>query len=138
MKTFSPFIVQTQKMLASTGINMTLKQVYQELLKDNFINPDCTPTKWALENGYLEEEFNYPQGIKPDNSEDATSDADLDAVLSKIPPSAFRYINEEQGYAIEIQPLSDAIIQALIKHELSPDGAKKWQKVLKEAEKQAK
>lgn len=139
---FPPLIAQTQQMLAKTGINMTLKQVYQELLKDNFINPDGTPTKWAIENGYVYEKVTYPNGIEPskvdeeDTSGNATSDADINAVFSKMPPSAFHYINDEQGYYIEAEPLRDAIKQAMIHHELSPIGAKRWQKVLEDLERQ--
>ena len=64
MTKYTPLVKSMQKDLKNKGFNLSLEQTYQKLLKANFINTEGEPTEWAIKNGYVGVEYNYPQGMQ--------------------------------------------------------------------------
>lgn len=97
--------------------SLTKQDVYKKAIEINFIDQQGNPTKWALEQGYIKE---MPTVEEP------TSDKDLDNVFSRMPNSAFKWVESEGQYAMDQQELEKAILSALKDGSLSPVGRKHW------------
>lgn len=85
------------------------------------IDQQGNPTKWAIEKGYIQE---VPTVKEP------TSDKDLDNVFSRMPDSAFTWIESQGSYAMDTAELKKAILSALKDGSLSPTGRQHWLEVL--------
>ena len=46
-------VVDAQKAMEKWGLPFTYHEMLNELIKDNFIDKNGNPTKWALENGLV-------------------------------------------------------------------------------------
>ncbi|MCI1290299.1 MAG: hypothetical protein LKG31_01735 [Lactobacillus sp.] len=144
MKEYPLIITDMQQYLASKGKILTNKQVYKLLVKSNLINSDCSPTQWAMEQGFISVNYSFPEGLHPEtkeNSQDADintnngkmTDHDVDAVLSKMPTDAF--VETDKGLSIRKQDLRKAISESIKRKQLSQAGAKSWSKVLQSLKK---
>lgn len=121
-------VIDMQRDLKAHGINLSREQVYQKLLKANFIDADGQPTKWAIENGYVGIEYSYPQGMPTQD------ESDILTVLGYLPQSAIHYNDRPNLSRIDKEPLKKAIKQALHDDAISINGRKKWKKVLLDLE----
>lgn len=124
----SELVTDMQRDLKAHGINLSREQVYQYLLKANFIDADGQPTKWAIENGYVGIEYSYPQGMLTQD------ESDMLTVLGYLPQSAIHYNDRPNLSGVDKEPLKKAIKQALHDDVLSSDGRKKWKNVLLDLE----
>lgn len=135
----TPIVKQAQLMLNKIGMNVTLEETYHELLRQNFINIDGSPTQWAIDNGLVSEGYiyNFPHGLKePKMTEKEKEDHDLDEVFSLMPKSAFMKNEQDDDYLINAHELIKAIKKALSKGNISSDNRKKFEDVLHELENQ--
>ena len=128
MTKYTPLVKDMQKNLKKQGYHLSLEQTYQYLLKNNFIDADGQPTKWAIENGYVGVEYTYPQGMPTQD------ESDILTVLGYLPQSAIHYNDRPNLSGIDKEPLKKAIKQALHDKVLSADGRKKWKNILKDIE----
>ena len=128
MTRYTPLVKDMQKDLKKQGYHFSLEQTYQHLLKANFIDAYCQPTKWAIENGYVGVEYTYPQGMPTQD------ESDILTVLGYLPQSAIHYNDRPNLSGIDKEPLKKAIKQALHDKVLSADGRKKWKNILKDIE----
>lgn len=128
MTKYTPLVKDMQKNLKKQGYHLSLEQTYQYLLKNNFIDADGQPTKWAIENGYVGVEYTYPQGMPTQD------ESDILTVLGYLPQSAIHYNDRPNLSRIDKEPLKKAIKQALHDKALSADGRRKWKKVLLDLE----
>ena len=128
MTKYTPLVKDMQKNLKKQGYHLSLEQTYQYLLKNNFIDADGQPTKWAIENGYVGVEYTYPQGMPTQD------ESDILTVLGYLPQSAIHYNDRPNLSGIDKEPLKKAIKQALHDKVLSADGRRKWKKVLLDLE----
>lgn len=64
MTRYTPLVKSMQQDLKEQGFDLTLEQTYQKLLEANFIKANGEPTEWAINNGYVSVEYNYPQGMQ--------------------------------------------------------------------------
>lgn len=119
---------QAQKFLKKQGIQLSREQIYQRLVKGNFIDKDGNPTQWAFEQGLVKQVITYPQGIQ------SQEDRDLDEVFSRMPPSAFNYSENPELSSIQTEPLVKAIKEALKDGNLSEQGRINWIKTLRDIE----
>lgn len=134
-------VKQAQIMLNKLGMNVTREEAYQELLKQNFINIDGSPTQWALDNGLIGQVYRYefPNGLKKTKmTEEEAEDHDMHEVFSRMPKKAFINDRKNDDYLIDAPELIKAIKGALIDGNLTSNGRKKWQKVLKDLERNLK
>lgn len=136
MKQYPSIVYQTQQGIKSLGIDATLEETYQELVKQNFINPNGEPTEWALKQGYIGVQYNYPQG--KEQLEDAIEDQDTQAVFGRMKKNNFIPNKKDDDYYIEAKPLIKAIKGALRDNAISEIGKPKWRKVLAELEESLK
>lgn len=135
----TPIVKQAQLMLNKAGMNVTLEETYHELLRQNFINIDGSPTQWAIDNGLVSEGYiyNFPHGLKePKMTEKEKEDHDLDEVFSLMPKSAFMKNEQDDDYLIDAHELIKAIKKALSEGNISSDNRKKIEDVLHEPENQ--
>src|SRR5699024_11131968 len=114
---------------------LTKQDVYKKAIEINMIDQQGNPTKWALDNGLvseantIEEARNKLNQINPQEIKDQ-ADADIDNVFSRMPDSAFKWVESEKQYAIDQQELKKAILSALKDGSLSRVGRKHWLEVL--------
>jgi hypothetical protein len=120
---YPPLVEQMYKFMRQAGMNVTKQDVYKKAIEANMLDQQGNPTKWAIEQGYIAE---VPTVKEP------TSDKDLDNVFSRMPPSAFTWIESQGSYAMDTAELKKAIISALKDGSLSPVGRKNWLKTLDE------
>lgn len=135
----TPLVKQAQTMLNEMGMNVTLEETYHELLKQNLINIDGSPTKWALDNGLIGEVYSYdfPNGLKKtEMTEEEAEDHDTHEVFSRMPKKAFIEDRKNNDYLIDAHELAKAIKEALEDGNLTPNGSKKWRGVLNDLEEQ--
>lgn len=121
-------VIDMQRDLRAHGINLSLEQTYQYLLKANFINTEGEPTEWAIENGYVGVEYTYPQGMLTQD------ESDMLTVLGYLPQNAIHYNDRPNLSGIDKEPLKKAIKQALHDDAISINGRRKWKKVLLDLE----
>ena len=124
MTKYTSLVKSMQKDLKKQGLNLSLEQAYQYLLKANLIDTDGQPTEWAIENGYVGVEYTYPQGMLTQD------ESDMLTVLGYLPQNAIHYNDRPNLSGIDKEPLKKAIKQALHDDVLSSDGRRKWKKVL--------
>lgn len=125
---------QTVKMMKKLGVSMTEKEAYQELLANNFIKPNGEPTEWAMQNGLVGVQYQYPEGM-PDKNEDA-EDPDFQAVLKRMKPSDFKPNEKGDDYYINAHSLVHAIRSALNENAISQKGIPRYKQVLNDLESQ--
>lgn len=132
-------VKQAKAMLNKVGANVTLEEAYHELLKQNFINVDGTPTKWALDNGLIKKAYRYdfPNGLQKPKTKQQ-EDNDMHEVFSRLPKSSVIQDKEDDDYLIKSHDLIKAIKEALANNNLSPTGRKKWHNVLTDLESSVK
>ena len=118
---YPPLVEQMYKFMRQAGMNVTKQDVYKKAIENNMIDYQGNPTKEAIEKGYIQE---VPTGKEP------TSDKDLDNVFSRMPDSAFTWIESQGSYAMDTAELKKAILSALKDGSLSPVGRKHWLEVL--------
>lgn len=118
---YPPLVEQMYKFMRQAGMNVTKQDVYKKAIEANMIDQQGNPTKEAIEKGYIQE---VPTGKEP------TSDKDLDNVFSRMPDSAFKWVESEGQYVMDQQELKKAILSALKDGSLSPVGRKHWLEVL--------
>lgn len=118
---YPPLVEQMYKFMRQAGMNVTKQDVYKKSIEANMIDQQGNPTKWAIEKGYIQE---VPTVKEP------TSDKDLDNVFSRMPDSAFTWIESQGSYAMDTAELKKAILSALKDGSLSPVGRKHWLEVL--------
>lgn len=120
---YPPLVEQMYKFMHEIDKNVTKQDVYKKAIEANMIDQQGNPTKWAIEKGYIQE---VPTVKEP------TSDKDLDNVFSRMPDSAFTWIESQGSYAMDTAELKKAILSALKDGSLSPVGRKNWLKTLDE------
>ena len=118
---YPPLVEQMYKFMRQAGMNVTKQDIYKKAIEANMIDQQGNPTKEAIEKGYIQE---VPTGKEP------TSDKDLDNVFSRMPDSAFKWVESEGQYVMDQQELKKAILSALKDWSLSPVGRKHWLEVL--------
>ena len=118
---YPPLVEQMYKFMRQAGMNVTKQDVYKKAIEANMIDYQGNPTKEAIEKGYIQE---VPTVKEP------TSDKDLDNVFSRMPDSAFTWIESQGSYAMNTAELKKAILSALKDGSLSPVGRKHWLEVL--------
>lgn len=118
---YPPLVEQMYKFMRQAGMNVTKQDIYKKSIEANMIDQQGNPTKWAIEKGYIQE---VPTVKEP------TSDKDLDNVFSRMPDSAFKWVESEGQYVMDQQELKKAILSALKDGSLSPVGRKHWLEVL--------
>lgn len=118
---YPPLVEQMYTFMRQAGMNVTKQDIYKKAIEANMIDQQGNPTKEAIEKGYIQE---VPTGKEP------TSDKDLDNVFSRMPDSAFKWVESEGQYVMDQQELKKAILSALKDGSLSPVGRKHWLEVL--------
>ena len=83
-------VVDAQKMMQEKGFHFTYAEMYNELVKNNFIDKNGNPTKWALENGLVSQAFTYPNGISQNDIQANLDDMDFQEVLKRMPKNSFQ------------------------------------------------
>lgn len=132
---YPPLVEQMYKFMHEIDNSLTKQDVYKKAIEINFIDQQGNPTKWAIEQGYIaeaptaEEAQEKLNKINPTELSDQ-ADKDLDAVFSRMPDSAFKWVESEEQYAMDQQELEKAILSALKDGSLSPVGRKHWLEVL--------
>lgn len=132
---YPPLVEQMYEFMYKIDKSLTKQDVYKKAIKENFIDEQGNPTKWALDNGLvseantIEEARNKLNQINPQEIKDQV-DADIDNIFRRMPKEAFKYLNEHDGYAINCRELKKAILSALKDGSLSPVGRKHWLEVL--------
>ena len=124
----SKLVIDMQRDLRAHGINLSLEQTYQHLLKANFIDAEGELTEWAIKNGYVGVEYSYPQGMPTQD------ESDILTVLGYLPQSAIHHNDCPNLSGIDKEPLKKAIKQALHDDAISINGRKKWKNVLLDLE----
>lgn len=129
---YPPLVEQMYKFMRQAGMNVTKQDVYKKAIEANMIDQQGKPTKWAIKHGYIAEipTVNERQAKLNKTSSTTSSDKDLDAVFSRMPPSAFTWIESQGSYAMDTAELKKAILSALKDGSLSPVGRKHWLEVL--------
>ena len=132
---YPPLVEQMYKFMHKIDKSLTKQDVYKKAIEINMIDQLGNPTKWALDNGLvseantIEEARNKLNQINPQEIKDQV-DADIDNVFSRMPDSAFKWVESEKQYAIDQQELKKAILSALKDGSLSRVGRKHWLEVL--------
>lgn len=132
---YPPLVEQMYKFMHKIDKSLTKQDVYKKAIEINMIDQQGNPTKWALDNGLvseantIEEARNKLNQINPQEIKDQV-DADIDNVFSRMPDSAFKWVESEKQYAIDQQELKKAILSALKDGSLSRVGRKHWLEVL--------
>ena len=129
---YPPLVEQMYKFMRQAGMNVTKQDIYKKAIEANMIDQQGNPTKWAIKHGYIAEipTVNERQAKLNKTSSTTSSDKDLDAVFSRMPPSAFTWIESQGSYAMDAAELKKAILSALKDGSLSPVGRKHWLEVL--------
>lgn len=129
---YLPLVEQMYKFMRQAGMNVTKQDIYKKAIEANMIDQQGNPTKWAIKHGYIAEipTVNERQAKLNKTSSTTSSDKDLDAVFSRMPPSAFTWIESQGSYAMDTAELKKAILSALKDGSLSPVGRKHWLEVL--------
>lgn len=132
---YPPLVEQMYEFMYKIDKSLTKQDVYKKAIKENFIDEQGNPTKWALDNGLvseanaIEEARNKLNQINPQEIKDQV-DADIDNVFRRMPESAFKWVESEKKYAMDQKELKKAILSALKDGSLSRVGRKHWLEVL--------
>lgn len=129
-------IVDAQKMMQEKGFHFTYAEMYNELVKNNFIDKNGNPTKWALENGLVSQAFTYPNGISQNDIQANLDEIDFQEVLKRMPKDSFIPTNDKKDVMIDAHNLVNGIKQALKENAISTVNREKYKRVLKQMEAQ--
>ena len=129
-------VVDAQKMMQEKGFHFTYAEMYNELVKNNFIDKNGNPTKWALENGLVSQAFTYPNGISQNDIQANLDDMDFQEVLKRMPKDSFIPTNDKKDVMIDAHNLVNGIKQALKENAISTVNREKYKRVLKQMEAQ--
>lgn len=129
-------VVDAQKMMQEKGFHFTYAEMYNELLKNNFIDKKGNPTKWALENGLVGQAFTYPNGISQNDIQANLDEIDFQEVLKRMPKDSFIPTNDKKDVMIDAHNLVNGIKQALKENAISTVNCEKYKRVLKQMEAQ--
>ena len=130
-------VVDAQKMMQEKGFHFTYAEMYNELLKNNFIDKKGNPTKWALENGLINQAFTYPNGISQNDIQATLDELDLQEVLKRMPEDSFKpNPNDKEDVLIDAHNLVHGIKQALQENAISAVNREKYKRILKQMEAQ--
>ena len=130
-------VVDAQKMMQEKGFHFTYAEMYNELVKNNFIDKNGNPTKWALENGLVSQAFTYPNGISKNDIQANLDDMDFQEVLKRMPKDSFQTNpDDKEDVLIDAHNLVRGIKQALQENAISMANREKYKRVLKQMEAQ--
>lgn len=129
-------VVDAQKMMQEKGFHFTYAEMYNELVKNNFIDKNGNPTKWALENGLVSQAFTYPNGISQNDIQANLDEIDFQEVLKRMPKDSFIPTNDKKDVMINAHNLVNGIKQALKENAISTVNREKYKRVLKQMEAQ--
>ncbi len=129
-------VVDAQKMMQEKGFHFTYAEMYNELVKNNFIDKNGNPTKWALENGLVSQAFTYPNGISQNDIQANLDEIDFQEVLKRMPKDSFIPTNDKKDVMINAHNLINGIKQALKENAISSLNREKYKRVLKQMEEQ--
>lgn len=130
-------VVDAQKMMQEKGFHFTYAEMYNELVKNNFIDKSGNPTKWALENGLVSQAFTYPNGISQNDIQANLDDMDFQEVLKRMPKNSFQTNpDDKEDVLIDAHNLVHGIKQALKENAISTVNREKYKRVLKQMEAQ--
>ena len=129
-------VVDSQKMMQEKGIHFTYHEMFNELSKNNVIDKNGNPTKWALENGLVGQAFAYPNGISQNDIQVSLDESDFQEVLKRMPKDSFIPTNDKKDVMINAHNLINGIKQALKENAISSLNREKYKRVLKQMEEQ--
>lgn len=129
-------VVDAQKLMQEKGLHFTYDEMYNELLKNNFIDKKGNPTKWALENGLVGQAFTYPNGISQNDIQANLDEIDFQEILKRMPKDSFIPTNDKKDVMIDAHNLVHGIKQALQENAISAVNREKYKRVLKQMEAQ--
>lgn len=130
-------VVDAQRAMKKRGLHFTYHEMLNELIKDNIIDKNGIPTKWALENGLVGQAFTYPNGISQNDIQANLDDMDFQEVLKRMPKDSFQANpDDKEDVLIDAHNLVRGIKQALQENAISMANRKKYKRVLKQMEAQ--
>ena len=129
-------VVDSQKMMQEKGIHFTYHEMFNELSKNNVIDKNGNPTKWALENGLVGQAFAYPNGISQNDIQVSLDESDFQEVLKRMPKDSFIPTNDKKDVMIDAHNLVNGVKQALKENAISTVNREKYKRVLKQMEAQ--
>ena len=129
-------VVDAQKMMQEKGLHFTYHEMFNELLKNNVIDKNGNPTKWALANGLVGQAFAYPNGISQNDIQVSLDESDFQEVLKRMPKDSFIPTNDKKDVMIDAHNLVNGIKQALKENAISTVNHEKYKRVLKQMEAQ--
>mgnify|MGYP005611978221 FL=1 len=130
-------VVDAQRAMKKRGLHFTYHEMFNELIKDNIIDKNGIPTKWALENGLVGQAFTYPNGISQNDIQASLDELDLQEVLKRMPEDSFKpNPNDKEDVLIDAHNLVHGIKQALQENAISTVNREKYKRVLKQMEAQ--
>ena len=130
-------VVDAQKLMQEKGLHFTYDEMYNELLKNNFIDKKGNPTKWALENGLVGQAFTYPNGISQNDIQANLDEIDFQEILKRMPKDSFQpNPHDKEDVLIDAHNLVHGIKQALQENAISMANREKYKRVLKQMEAQ--
>lgn len=129
-------VVDAQKMMQEKGIHFTYHEMFNELSKNNVIDKNGNPTKWALENGLVGQAFAYPNGISQNDIQVSLDESDFQEVLKRMPKDSFIPTNDKKDVMIDAHNLVNGVKQALKENAISTVNREKYKRVLKQMEAQ--
>ena len=129
-------VVDAQKMMQEKGFHFTYHEMFNELSKNNVIDKNGNPTKWALENGLVGQAFAYPNGISQNDIQVSLDESDFQEVLKRMPKDSFIPTNDKKDVMIDAHNLVNGVKQALKENAISTVNREKYKRVLKQMEAQ--
>lgn len=130
-------VVDAQRAMKKRGLHFTYHEMLNELIKDNVIDKNGIPTKWALENGLVGQAFTYPNGISQNDIQVSLDESDFQEVLKRMPKDSFQTNpHDKEDVLIDAHNLVNGIKQALKENAISTVNREKYKRVLKQMEAQ--
>ena len=129
-------VVDAQRAMKKRGLHFAYHEMFNELIKDNVIDKNGIPTKWALENGLVGQAFTYPNGISQNDIQANLDEIDFQEVLKRMPKDSFIPTNDKKDVMINAHNLINGIKQALKENAISSLNREKYKRVLKQMEEQ--
>lgn len=130
-------VVDAQRAMKKRGLHFTYHEMLNELIKDNVIDKNGIPTKWALENGLVRQAFTYPNGISQNDIQVSLDESDFQEVLKRMPKDSFQpNPHDKKDVMIDAHNLVNGIKQALKENAISTVNREKYKRVLKQMEAQ--
>lgn len=130
-------VVDAQRAMKKRGLHFTYHEMLNELIKDNVIDKNGIPTKWALENGLVGQAFTYPNGISQNDIQVSLDESDFQEVLKRMPKDLFQpNPHDKEDVLIDAHNLVNGIKQALKENAISTVNREKYKRVLKQMEAQ--